>query len=126
MDKNTGKLICAKAIDKWGERHQIIKAVEELGELSTALAKYLAEEENCLDSEAADAVVGEIADVEIVVTQLRLIFDEIAIERQKDYKLNRLRDRVNVCRYSYIGRTIADLTNADEEDDGELYEPPRM
>lgn len=60
--------------------------MEELGELSTALARYF--DKNKID---CNNIYEEIADVEIMCSQLRLIFDNYVIDHYKEMKLNRLK-----------------------------------
>ena len=79
------KEIYLKAINTFGANQQIIKAMEELGELSTALARYFTKGEDYQN------IYEEIADVEIMCSQLRLIFDNYVIDHYKEMKLNRLK-----------------------------------
>lgn len=77
--------IYKKAINTFGERRQVIKVCEELGELQTALCKFT------LDN--IHNVEEEIADVEIMLSQLRLmtdLFDIKVIDEIKEEKLKRL------------------------------------
>ena len=53
------------AIKKWGADSQIAKAVEECAELIVALAK----------NDSIDAILEEMADVEIILAQLKLIYN---------------------------------------------------
>ena len=79
------KEILLKAINTFGERRQVIKACEELGELQTALCKFTLDNKHNVEE--------EIADVEIMIMQLRLmahLFDISEIERIKEEKLKRL------------------------------------
>lgn len=78
-------IILRKAINTFGENHQIIKSMEELGELETALARYF--DGNKADN---DNICEEIADVEIMLEQLKMIFDNKIINKYKKNKLNRL------------------------------------
>ena len=75
-----------KAIDKWGEKSQIMIAIEEAGELITVLAKY---GRNINGSTKID-VVNEIADMKIMIEQLELIFDEELVEEAYIVKTMRL------------------------------------
>jgi NTP pyrophosphatase (non-canonical NTP hydrolase) len=76
------------AIAKFGTEAQTRKAVEELTELSLALQRAL-EGRGDLDN-----IREEIADVEIMVAQLRKVYDrldsEISIDTWKLRKLDRL------------------------------------
>lgn len=79
------EVICNKAIRTFGERRQVIKACEELGELQTALCKFTLDNKHNVEE--------EIADVEIMIMQLRLmthLFDVSQIEKIKEEKLKRL------------------------------------
>ena len=78
-------IILRKAINTFGGNNQIIKTIEELGELETALARYF--DRNKADN---DNICEEIADVEIMLEQLKMIFDSKTIKRYKEIKLNRL------------------------------------
>ncbi|MFW6145539.1 MAG: hypothetical protein ACOC4Y_01940 [bacterium] len=74
-----------RAIDLWGAESQLLQAVEECNELSKAIIKYLnrgGDREN---------VKEEIADVDIMLGQLKCLFSETDIEDYKEIKLNRLR-----------------------------------
>ncbi|MDF2881535.1 MAG: hypothetical protein K0R54_2092 [Clostridiaceae bacterium] len=79
------KEIYLKAINTFGENQQIIKAIEELGELSTALARHFTKNESSAN------INEEIADVEIMLSQLRLIFSNAEIDHHKKEKLERLK-----------------------------------
>lgn len=81
----TDKEIYLKAINTFGENQQIIKAIEELGELSTALARHFTK------NESSGNINEEIADVEIMLSQLRLIFSNAEIDHHKKEKLERLK-----------------------------------
>jgi hypothetical protein len=61
------------AIKKWGVKNQILKTIEELGELSTALARYLLYKDETYEYD----VIDEIADCQILLDQLRVIFPEV-------------------------------------------------
>lgn len=60
-------------IEVFGANNQIIKAVEELGELSQALCKYITSGSN---EAIIDHIAEEWTDVSIMIEQLRIIFDE--------------------------------------------------
>ena len=78
--------ICQKAINTFGERQQMIKTIEECNELSTVLAQTFTKPN---DVPVGD-ILTEIADVEIMIQQLRIIFGNDEIDKYKDQKLNRL------------------------------------
>ena len=79
-----------QASDKWGEKAQIIVAIEEMAELTQALTKYLRTDQLC------DNIAEELADVEIMTEQLRLIFDKLKydIDRHKEAKIFRLQKKL--------------------------------
>lgn len=65
----------------YGKPHQITKSIEELNELSTALARYLGGNHS---EDTLDNIAEEIADVKIMLGQLQIIFDNC--ERVQAYK----------------------------------------
>ena len=79
-------VICKKAINSYGNASQKIKAIEEMGELIQAISKSLLDNENNVEE--------EIADVEIMLTQLKIMYNLSDIENWRNYKLNRLKERV--------------------------------
>lgn len=78
--------ICKKAINTFGERNQIIKAIEECGELIAVLAQTFTKP----DDVPVGDILTEIADVEIMIQQLRIIFGDNAVDQYKDKKLKKL------------------------------------
>lgn len=79
---------CLNAIDHYGTEHQKRKAVEEMGELIVALAREQ-------DGRADRATVAEeIADVWIMVEQLKIVYGTAAVNQIAERKLRRLRDRI--------------------------------
>ena len=89
----TIKQVCQKAIKKWGQDAQLIKTIEELSELSKALCKYLNSDNNV--NGLLDNIAEEIADVEIMIEQLKIIFDNAdKVLFVKFSKIKRLEGRV--------------------------------
>lgn len=78
--------ICKKAIKTFGEKQQLIKAIEECNELGTVLAQTFTKADNV----AVGDILTEIADVEIMIQQLRIIFGDNAVEQYKEEKLKKL------------------------------------
>jgi NTP pyrophosphatase (non-canonical NTP hydrolase) len=72
-----------------GATHQKVKAIEELGELIVALAKEL----NGIGSH--ESVIEEIADVENMIAQLRILFNSKQIDDIRTHKLKRLESRLD-------------------------------
>ncbi len=68
-----------------GDTHQIVIAIEELSELTKELTKILRNKGNI------DHLAEEVADVEIVVKQIKLIFNiGLQVAFKRDTKLQRL------------------------------------
>ena len=80
--------IYRQLIDKFGERQQIIVAIEELSELQKELCKWLRDNNNI------DNIVEELADVYIMLQQLELIFDiDLLVLLKQEKKLERTVNR---------------------------------
>ena len=89
IDKVTKKLKCI--IDYYGQGNQVIKAIEELAELQQELAKSITQP----DKSAKSAISAEMADVEIMLHQMKIIFDcEKDVEFWKDMKISRQFERM--------------------------------
>lgn len=80
------------AIAQYGMRSQIWMAVEEMSELTKELAKL-----NRHKGTTVDALVDEIADVTIMMEQLRIVFraDE-KVQARIDFKVHRLQERLSM------------------------------
>ena len=81
--------IYQEAINKFGADHQILKAVEELNELATALMHFRDGKVEPNDVES------EIADVEIMIEQLKIIFIRENIGKLHGAKLYNLEKKIN-------------------------------
>lgn len=81
-----------KIIDYYGEEKQIIKAIEEMSELQKELCKKLLDYEYDRYS-----LIEEIADVQIMLNQLKLIFmaSDVALEIVMQNKIDRTIERIN-------------------------------
>lgn len=92
------KEILKKAINHYGESHQIKKAREELLELYIEL-KLIKDHLNAQDRSnfgAIDGLVDEVADVSIMLEQLKIIFDcKSQVDDRIEFKLDRLEKRIN-------------------------------
>lgn len=82
--------ILGRAIQTYGRRRQIDKAIEEMAELTAALLHYRER------GGTADPVREEIADVGIMLDQLILIFG--GDEFYREQKVRRLRQRLGLQR----------------------------
>lgn len=90
MDKTE---IYKKAIKIWGEKSQIIQAVEELAELIESLCKYENRSNETTRERYKNDVAEEIADVEIMLETIRTLFDmDYRINTIKEEKLERMED----------------------------------
>lgn len=83
--------VLGKAVITYGYVHQTIKAAEELSELLVALNKWLGMSEN--EDYIRDNIREECADVEIMLSQLKIIFGDWS--DWKHYKMDRLEERLN-------------------------------
>lgn len=83
-----------KAIEVYTKENQVIKTMEELGELTQALAKWLLCQSIFPPSELKKHILEEVADVQIMLDQLKMIFGTTLIE--EDAKLTRLAGRLEM------------------------------
>ena len=93
MDERERRDIMLRAIHRYGEAAQIDMAVEEMAELTKALCKVKRATPGATTAAIAN-VIEEIADVQIMLDQLRLIFARSTDEVEED-KLRRLLGRLN-------------------------------
>lgn len=80
--------ICYIALEHYGVHHQIVKCMEECGELIQALAR------NMCGEHYAENVAEELADVEIMLMQMRIAFGRSCVNRVRAQKLARLKMRM--------------------------------
>lgn len=77
--------VCKRAVDTWGKHHQLTICMEEMAELTKELSKNIRGQDN------DPGIAEEIADVEIMLEQLKVIFDiRTDVENVKQEKLIRL------------------------------------
>lgn len=76
--------------EKRGEALVFLKAIEEMGELIFSLSKFMGE-----DASFIERVQEEIADVIIMMEQLKIIFFSEEIDRIRQEKVERLETRLN-------------------------------
>lgn len=84
------------AFSHFGLPHQALKTLEELGELSAALAKYINLAAENQHEKQKDAVLSEMADVYIMLAQMVLHFGEANLEYHLIKKLERLEKTLEV------------------------------
>lgn len=78
-----------RAVANWGSAMQTDKAIEEMGELIRAIMKY---RHKPISQETTNNLLEEIADVELVLAQLKRLFDpDNEIESIKVFKMDRLK-----------------------------------
>lgn len=91
----TSKEIMQKAINTYGVENQIIKTVEELSELSQALCKFLLKPYTESDRTILNNIYEEIADVEIMLEQCKIMFQcDKEVSAWKHKKIERLERRI--------------------------------
>lgn len=85
--------ILTDAIYHYGTKVQVVKACEEMAELQQALCKALTN--GCMSRELWNHIAEEIADVEIMLWQVKHIYqNREQVQDWKDRKLDRLRWRM--------------------------------
>ena len=98
MTERDARAIEQAAIDFYGGENQLEKAVEELGELIVAIQKLRTEKDpdEGQAGELIDHVAEEVADVEIMLDQIKLMMEdgEDAVGSWKVFKLLRLNKRM--------------------------------
>ena len=98
MNAKREKEIYAAALTKWGPGLQITLMFEEMSELQKEICKSLR------GKDTTENIAEEIADVEIMIGQMKELFNiEAAVEQKKKIKLERLAGlvgdtKVRVCR----------------------------
>lgn len=76
-----------KVLNEFGENMQKVVCMEECAELQQALSKDIRHKEHNVEE--------EIADVEIMIGQMKLLYDKNKIEKIKTEKLKRISNIVN-------------------------------
>ena len=80
--------IMQTALDQWGLNAQVGQTIEECAELIVVLQKYI----NRTERPEVDDILGEIADVEMMLAQMRLVLgiDDDALRKRIEEKFERL------------------------------------
>lgn len=86
MKNKSKESIYKEAITVYGEIGQIDVAIEEMAELIQALSKYKRGKEHNVEE--------EIADVEIMLEQMKIIFNQRKVRKIKKGKIARLQKRL--------------------------------
>ena len=84
------KLVGEKCIEQWGLKEQIRQTIEECGELIVALSKY----KRKVNASTEDDIREELADVELMINQLKQVFNPWKINQIRRKKVNRLYERL--------------------------------
>lgn len=86
--------VLTRAIKHYGSNNQMMQSMEECSELIQAISKCIRYKDNI---EVKQHLTEEIADVLIMIEQLKIILDikDYEINCYKDYKLNRLSKRID-------------------------------
>ena len=85
------QVVYRKAIKRFGKVNQMVKAIEEMSELTKVLTKIL----GLGTTVSREELIEEIADVTIMMEQLRLMYninDEVC--EMMDSKIRRLENRI--------------------------------
>ena len=96
MVQNSGFIddsILENAIERWGIDTQCEMIIEECLELALALQK-MKRLRGDKDKKYAN-IIDEIADVKIMIRQAERIFDSELINQRVDFKMNRLKERLD-------------------------------
>lgn len=89
-----GDEICRAALETFGKSSQMQVAIEEMSELTKELCK------NGRGQENTTHIAEEIADVEIMLQQMVMLFDCAGqVETFRRYKLERLAERIEEAKY---------------------------
>ena len=89
MAEYTEQDIFRSAIDTYGAVMQITVAFEEMSELQKELCKYLR------GSGSQENIAEEIADVEIMIEQMKMLFNcEADVLQVREKKVKRLKERI--------------------------------
>ena len=92
--------ICRAALETFGEDSQVMIAIEEMSELTKELCK------NGRGQENTTHIAEEIADVEIMLCQMKMLFDCAGqVETFRRYKLERMAGRIEEAREEKHGTT---------------------
>lgn len=81
--------VCRRAINQYGILRQMAKAAEEFAEAAAAINRHIATEGS------HEEIISELADVEVMCLQMRLIYGADAIDQARAEKVARLHRRLN-------------------------------
>ena len=105
MTTEERRALLDRAITTYGAPAQMDMAVEEMAELTKAICKIKRAQAGCEVTAAIGNVIEEMADVQIMLDQLRIIFGRSTAEIEED-KLRRLLRRINSYKESNIRKWL--------------------
>ena len=91
------KSIFEKAISKWGNASQMMMAQEECGELVACISQFIRGRKSKFH------LAEEVADVEIMCEQIRIMIGDEIVDREKRKKVVRLAERLGLHNVPYGG-----------------------
>ena len=101
-------------INACGEKAQIIQAIEELSELQKALCKYL----KAAMIENKENITEEMADVQIMIDQLKVIFNnDDDVQKVEVKKIERTYKRLDIENHKEKQKMICLLERGNKEKD---------
>lgn len=96
-DAPDGDEICRAALETFGKAAQITMVFEEMAELQDVLCKFL---RGRVDASTSAHIAEEIADVEIMLRQMAILFDcSFTVDKFRRYKLERLAERIKEAKH---------------------------
>lgn len=84
--------ILRDAVQTWGRDAQMLMMIEEMSELAKAICKYYRVVNNKTANEAFENIREEMADVQIMLDQMKVMFGDVGVYERA--KLNRLEKRL--------------------------------
>lgn len=97
MDEDKDAAIFRAAVEKWGGPAQIDMMIEEMAELTKALLKERRAGYGQGDRLARVAdVIEELADVELMLGQMKWRYGALLVQGARDRKLARLKERLAI------------------------------
>ena len=84
-----------RIINTYGIDKQMMQCIEEMAELTQAINKYFRAEKLDTAADAYKQVIEEIADVQIMIEQMRMMFNEDEVDEVIFNKLERMEGRLN-------------------------------
>lgn len=97
MTELTDRDILNQAIVYYGVQAQMSQTIQEMAELIQAITKFQSADYLPHEKQVAvrDNLIEEIADVEIMIDQMKIMFGELDVSQLREYKLERLLERMN-------------------------------